>query len=74
MRCTDKEQSKETEDRAVISAIKHIIKLVYEAYSYSLAKPSEVSLFSFESLALQDCNHKASDDEPAMGPCYDIEA
>ena len=30
--------------------------------------------FSFESLALQDYNKKAPDDEPAMVPCLDIEA
>ena len=33
----------------------------------SLAKPDPC--FSFESLALQDHNNKAPDDEPAMVPC-----
>ena len=47
LRCTDKDRSKETEDQALISAIKHIVKFVYEDYNYSLAKPDPC--FSFES-------------------------
>ena len=62
-RCTDKDRSEVTEDRALISAI----KLVYEDYNYSVAKPDPC--FLFESLALQDYNHKASDDVPATVPC-----
>ena len=43
-------------------------KFVYaEEYYNSLAKPDPC--FSFESLALQDYNNKALDDEPAMVPC-----
>ena len=60
-RCTDKDQSEETEDRA----LKHIQVSLRRLY-HSLAKP--VPCFLFESLALQDYNHKASDDEPATVP------
>ena len=71
-RCTDKDQSNETEERALISAI-CTFKFVYEDYIYSLAKPDPC--FSFESLA-KDYNNKASDDEPAtvLVPCLDTEA
>ena len=62
-RCTDKDRSKETEDRALISAIKHIQVCLRRLY-YSLVKADPC--FSFKSLALQDSNNRASDDEPAM--------
>ena len=65
-RCTDKDQSEETEDRALISAIKHIHVCLPRLYN-SLAKPDPC--FSFESLALQDYNNRASEDEPATAPC-----
>ena len=41
-----------------------MFKLVHEDYNYSLVKPDPC--FSFESLALRDYNHRASDDETAM--------
>ena len=54
----NKDRSEETEERALLSAIKHIPVCLRR-----LAKPDPC--FSFESLALQDYNNKASDDEPA---------
>ena len=47
-------------------------RFVYQNYNYSLAKPDPY--FSFESLALQDYNNKASDDEPATETCWAIKA
>ena len=67
--CTDEDRSEETEDQALISAV--TFKFVHED-CYSLAKPDPC--LSFESLAVQDCNNKASDDEPATVPYLDIEA
>ena len=67
--CTDEDQSEETEDRALISAI--TFKFVHN-YNYCLVNPGPC--FLFQSLALQDYNNKASDDEPATIPCLDIEA
>ena len=58
-----KDGSEGTEDQALISAS----KFVYKDYNYRLAKPDPC--FSFESLALQDYNSKASDDKPATIPC-----
>ena len=55
-----------TEDQALIFAIKHIQVCPRRLY-YSFAKPDPC--FSFESLALQDYNNKAPDDEPATVPC-----
>ena len=63
-----KDRSEETEDQALISAI----KFVHEDYNYSLVKP--VPCFSFESLAVQDYNNIASDDKLATVSCLDIEA
>ena len=57
----DKDQSEETEDQALISAI-----------TFLSTKPDPC--FLFKSLALQDYSHKASDDEPRMVPFLDIEA
>ena len=56
---------RDSEDQALISAIKHIQVCLRSLY-YSLVKPDPC--FLFESLALQDYNHKASDDEPATVP------
>ena len=69
-RCTDEDRSEETGDQALIFAI--TFKFVHKDYNYSIAKSDPC--FSFESLALQDYNNKASDDEPATVPCLDIEA
>ena len=58
-------KDQETEDRALISAIRHIQVCLPRLY-YSLAKPDP--WFLFESLVLQDCNNRASNDEPAVVP------
>ena len=50
-RCKDKDQSKETEDQALISAITFLSKTFH---NYNLMKPE--TCFSCESLALQDYN------------------
>ena len=70
-RCTDKDRSEKTEDWVLISAIKHIQVCLQRLY-YSLVKPDPC--FSFASLALQDSNNRASDDEPATVPWQGMEA
>ena len=66
-RCTDKDRSKETEDRALIFCYQAHSSLSMKTILYSLAKPDPY--LSFKSLALQDYNNRASDDEPATVPC-----
>ena len=55
-----------TEDQALISAITFCPQS-HSIFSYCLAKPD--SCFSCKSLALQDYNNKALDDELATVPC-----
>ena len=59
LRRMDKDRSKDTEEQALISAIKHNQVCLQRLY-YSLAKPDPC--FLFESLALQDYNKKVPDE------------
>ena len=59
-RYTDEDRSEETEDRALIPAITFFWPR-RQFYNNSLTKPDPC--FSYESLALQDYNNKAADDE-----------
>ena len=47
--CTEKDWSEETEDWALISAIKFLSKMIFHYYN-----PVKLFWFSYESLALQD--------------------
>ena len=68
LRCTDKDRSEETEDRACTNfGHQAHSSLSMKTIVCSPVKPDPY--FLFESLALQDYNNRASDDEPAMVPC-----
>ena len=56
------------EDRALISAITFL-----STKTITIVLRSQTLDFSFKSLALQDYNNKAPDDELATVPCLDIE-
>ena len=60
-RYTDEDRSEETEDRALIPAITFFCWPRRRFYNNSLTKPDPC--FSYKSLALQDYNNKAPDDE-----------
>ena len=65
LRCTDKDQSNENEGRPLISAIRFLSTTLH---NYSHTKPE-----TCESLALQDYNNWASDDERAIVTHLDIQ-